>query len=71
MTCQINLAEFLDYPTTLPHLMYVNIEHVEGEPVEAHIPVSLLARIKDYGALVEHIEWACKNNYESYKAQVA
>jgi len=71
LTFSINVAEFLDFQTMAPSLYYVTVRHIEGTIIEIGIGPLVLAHIKDIPALLEHLNYAAVNNYESSKLQTA
>lgn len=68
LTFSINVAEFLDFKTGMPDLYNISVRHLDGQVTELSIGPSILEHIKDVPALLEHVNYAAKNNYESYKS---
>lgn len=69
MKFTINIAEFLDFKTGMPDLYEIDVLHNDGYVFELSIAPTSLKHIKDINALLDHVEAAAKNNYESSKLQ--
>jgi len=70
LTFSINIAEFLDFKTGIPDLYNLSVRHIEGQVTELSIAPSVLRHVKDIDKLLQHIEYAAANNYESHKSIV-
>lgn len=67
----INVAEFASHKTTVPDLYNITVKHFQGDVTELLMSPIIIRNIDDLKGLLDHIDAAAKNNYESYKTKVA
>ena len=67
LTFTINVSQFLTIQVMTPSLYNIDVTHMDGIVYELHIPPSVMRWVGDKIALLEHVEAAAKNNFESYR----
>jgi hypothetical protein len=66
-TFEINIADFLQRKTSIPQVYNITVEHFEGVVVGLSISPLVLRDLGDLNGLLDHIDAAAKNNFESFR----